>query len=215
MLFLMPVGAIFAIPVGPRSIGLKATIRGGLRAYAGIGPATLEGLSLGVTYNPARPQEATVTGTGRFVIPADAGLKLAVRATIGLDALIGGVEGGLEVQGGLGLEAEASAGVTVEWSPAGGLTLEADLSAHVQPKLMFGIDGVITAWVAWYEKEWRWSLVNFEYGPDLRFGVTLPIEYTEGEPFSVSYDDIQWTTPSIDTESLLRGLITNIRNRRN
>ena len=29
---------IFTIPVGPRSIGLKATIRGGLRAFASIGP---------------------------------------------------------------------------------------------------------------------------------------------------------------------------------
>jgi hypothetical protein len=205
---------IFAIPVGPRSIGLKATIAGGLRAYAGIGPGRLEQLELGIVYNPAREEETHVTGNGRFVIPADAGLRLVVSATIGLDALVGGVEGGLELGGGLGLEASAEANVNVDWTPTSGLELNASLGAFVEPKFIFTIDGVIRAWFTFYEKEWRWRLADYEYGSNLRFGVQLPIHYREGEPFDISFDDLQLTYPQIDARSFLRGLIRDIRDRK-
>lgn len=205
---------IFAIPVGPKSIGLKATIRGGLRAYAGIGPGRLEQLELGLVYNPAREEETHVTGQGRFVIPADAGLRLVVSATIGLDALIGGVEGGLELGGGLGLQASAEANINVDWTPTSGLELNANLGAFVQPKFVFTIDGVIRAWFTFYEEVWRWRLANYEYGSNLRFGVQLPIHYREGEPFNISFNDIQLTYPQIDAQSFLRGLIRDIREQR-
>jgi hypothetical protein len=205
---------IFAIPVGTRSIGLVATIRGGLRIYAGIGPGRLEQLELGIEYPPARPEETHVTGRGRFVIPAEAGLRLYVRATIGLSAVIGGVEGGLELAGGLGLEAAAEASVDVDWTPTTGLALNASLSAYIQPKLTFTIDGLIRAWFAIYEKIWRWRLVDYEYGPDLRFGVRLPIHYREGEPFDIAFDDLEFTRPRIDARSFLGGLIRDIRERR-
>ena len=94
------------------------------------------------------------------------------------------------------------------------LELKAELYAYVQPKFVFTIDGVISAWVLWYDKEWRWRLADFEYGSDLRFGVKLPIEYREDEPFDVSYDDIEFERPDIDARSLLSGLIRDIRNRR-
>ncbi len=205
---------IFAIPVGPKSIGLKATIRGGLRAYAGIGPGTLESLELGVEYNPARVDETRVTGQGRFVIPADAGLKLAVSATIGINALIGGVEGGLELAGGLGLEAAAEASVNVDWTPTRGLELNARLEAHVQPKLIFTIDGLIRAWFAWYEKEWRWRLADYEYGSNMRFGIALPIQYREGQPFNIAFDDLEIQRPDINARSFVQGLVRDVRNKK-
>jgi hypothetical protein len=204
---------IFAIPVGPKSIGLKATIRGGLKAYAGIGPGKLTDTHLGIEYNPAHEDQTHLYGSAKFVVPAEAGLKFFVRATIGLNAVIGGVEGGLEVSAGVGLDAEASAGVNLDWTPASGLELRATLAAHIQPKLTFDIDGVIEAWFAWYEKEWRWSLASYEYGPDMRFGIRLPIVYKEGEPFDISFDDIVFEKPQIDS-SFLKGLIKDIKNSR-
>ena len=48
---------IFAIPLGPKSIGLKARIEGALKAYAGIGPGKLEQLELVITFNPDHPEE--------------------------------------------------------------------------------------------------------------------------------------------------------------
>ena len=206
---------IFAIPVGPRSIGLVATIRGGLKAYAGIGPGRLEQLELGVEYNPARPEETHVTGQGRFVIPADAGLRLFVRAGIGLSAVVGGVEGGLELAGGIGLEAAAEADINVDWRPSTGLELKANLSASVEPKFVFTIDGFIRAWILFYEKEWRWRLADYEYGSNMRFGVRLPIHYRQGEPFDISFDDLVIERPTISARSFLSGLIQDIRGNRN
>jgi len=204
---------IFAIPVGPKSIGLKATIKGGLKAHAGIGPGKLTDTRLGIEYNPAREDETHLYGSAKFVVPAEAGLKFFVKATIGLNAVIGGVEGGLELSAGVGLNAEASAAVNVDWTPASGLELRATLAAYIQPKFAFDIDGVIEAWFAWYDKEWRWSLASYEYGPNMRFGMRLPIVYKEGEPFDISFDDIQFETPKIDS-SFLKGLIRDIKNSR-
>jgi len=201
---------IFAIPLGPRSIGLKATIAGALKVYAGIGPGRLEQLELGITYNPDQPENTHITGEGQFVIPADAGLKLAVRASIGVDAGIAGVEGGIEVAGGLGLEATASAGISIDWTPSTGLELNADLSADVQPKFIFTIDGFIRAWVLFFEHEWRKRFVDYEYGSNFTFGVGLPIHYKEGEAFDISYEDIEFRKPDIDPTSFIGGLLRDI-----
>ncbi len=205
---------IFAIPVGPKSIGLVATIRGSLKAYAGIGPGRLEALELSVVYNPAREEDTVVTGKGKFVVPADAGLRLAVSASIGLSAVVGGVEGGLEVAGGVGLSARAEAGVGVQWSPRTGIVLQALLAATIEPKFRFDIEGFIRAWFAFYEKRWAWNLAHYEYGPNFKFGMYLPITYKEGEPFDISFRDIKFVTPEINKD-FLRGLINDIRNRRN
>ena len=64
---------IFAIPLGPRSIGLVARITGGLDFSAGFGPGQLRDLYADVTYNPDREEETTISGHGEFAIPADAG----------------------------------------------------------------------------------------------------------------------------------------------
>ncbi len=208
---------IFAIPVGPKSIGLVASIRGGLRAYAGIGPGRLEQLEVAVVYNPSREENTSITGTGKFVVPADAGLKLVVSASIGVSAVIAGVEGGLEVAGGIKLDAKAEAGVNVNWAPRTGITLKARLSATVEPKFTFDITGFIRAWVdLWlksYEKRWDWDLANYEYGSNMRFGIHLPIVYKEGEPFDISFDDIRFERPQLG-EGFLKGLINDIKNKR-
>jgi len=202
---------IFAIPLGPKSIGLKARIEGALKAYAGIGPGKLEQLELGIEFNPDHPEETHVTGKGRFAVPAEAGLKLAVRASIGVDAGVAGVEGGIELAGGLGLKAEASADISVDWTPTTGLELNANLNADVQPKFIFTIDGFIKAWLAWWDKEWRYRFANYEYGSNLNFGVTLPVHYKEGEAFDIGFDQIKFRKPDIDVESFVGGLIKDLR----
>jgi chemotaxis protein histidine kinase CheA len=206
---------IFGIPVGPKTIGLKARIEGAINAFANIGPGTIEGVELGITFNPDKPEDTHVTGTGKFVIPADAGIKLAVRASIGLSALIGGVEGGIELEGGLKLSAKAQAAINVDWTPSSGLELNAELSADVTPKLSFDINGYIKAWFAWYDKVWKWNLAHYEYGSDLALGVTLPIKYKEGQAFNVNFEDIQFRKPDIDPMSVVKGVISDIKNKRN
>src|SRR5262249_18696758 len=124
---------IFAIPVGSHSIGLVATIGGGLDAYASIGPGQLTEASVEVTYNPSHEENTKVTGTAKFRVPAEAGIRLYVRAGIGLSVGIARVAGGIEIGGALGIEGAAEAGVTVNWTPTAGFKLDAQASVYVQP----------------------------------------------------------------------------------
>ena len=203
---------IFAIPVGPKSIGLVATIRGALRAYAGIGPGRLEELELSVVYTPTREEDTRISGRGKFIIPADAGLKLAISASVGVSAVIGGAEGGFEIAGGIKLSAKADASVNVNWTPSTGIELNARLSAGVEPKFTFDIEGFVRAWALGLEKRKGWNLVSYEYGSNMRFGVYLPIRYREGEPFDISFEDIRFERPQI-SEGFLKGLIRDIKNK--
>jgi hypothetical protein len=197
---------IFAIPLGPRSIGIVATIGGGLEAQAGIGPGEITDLRIGITYNPAHEEQTTISGAGRFVIPADAGLRLYARAGIGLSVAIARVSGNIEVGGALGIEGAAEASVNIEWSPAAGLELNALGQIYAQPKFTFDVSAVLEASALFLSKEWRKTLAQFEYGPDLRFGIKFPVHYVEGEPFDISLDDVEFEAPEIDIAEFVKGL---------
>jgi HSP20 family molecular chaperone IbpA len=201
---------IFAIPVGSRSIGLVATIGGGLEGYASIGPGQLTDASVEVTYNPSHEENTKVTGTAKFRVPAEAGLRLYVRAGIGLSVGIARVAGGIEIAGALGIEGAAEAGVTVNWSPTEGFKLDAEASLSVQPKFKFDVNAYIEAvldlWVTEFSKEWKWNLYSFEWGPSFKFGVKFPVHYEEGKEFNISLDDVQFEKPDISVSDIAKGI---------
>jgi hypothetical protein len=207
-LFKMPTLEIplFAIPLGPRSVGLVATISGGLEARAGIGPGEIQELKAGIKYNPAREAETTVTGSGKLVIPADAGLRLYARAGIGISVTVARVSGNIELGGELGVEGAAEAAVSLEWSPKAGLELTAEGKIYAQPKFTFDIAAVLEASALFMSWEWKKSLAQFEYGSDLRFGILFPVHYKEGEPFDISLDDVEFEKPNIDIPQLVKDL---------
>jgi hypothetical protein len=206
---------IVGVAVAGQRIGIFANISGGLDLSAGFGPGQLENLRLTVTYNPAHEEDTTVTGTGSFVIPAHAGLRLFVRGSLGVGIPIVSASAGLEIGGQLGLEGEARADVEVNWSPGTGLALDASGSIFVEPKFKFDITGfvlveadLLLTTITLYEK--RWELASFEYGSGLRLGVIFPIKYREGEPFDISFDDVEFVYPDIDAGELLGDLIDRI-----
>lgn len=206
---------IVGVAVAGQRIGIFANISGGLDLTAGFGPGTLENVRLGITYNPAHEEETTVTGSASFVVPADAGLRLFVRGSLGVGIPIVSASAGLEIGGQLGLEGEARADVDVNWNPGTGLALDATGSIMVQPVFKFDITGfvmveadLLLTTVELYSK--RWQLASFEYGSGMQFGVRFPIRYREGEPFDISLDDVEFITPEIDAGELLRGLIARI-----
>lgn len=201
---------IFAIPIGSRSIGLVATIGGGVEGYASIGPGQLTEASVEVTYNPSHEENTKVTGTAKFRVPAEAGLRLYVRAGIGLSVGIARVAGGLEIGGALGIEGAAEAGVTVNWTPTEGFKLDAEASLSVQPKFKFDVNAYIEAvldlWVTELSKEWKWNLYSFEWGPSFKFGVKFPVHYEEGKEFNISLDDVQFEKPDISVGDIAKGI---------
>lgn len=201
---------IFAIPIGSRSIGLVATIGGGLEGHASIGPGQLTEASVEVTYNPSHEENTKVTGTAKFRVPAEAGLRLYVRAGIGISAGIARVAGGVEIGGALGIEGAAEAGVTVNWTPTQGFKLDAEASLSVQPKFKFDVNAYIEAvldlWVTELSKEWKWNLYSFEWGPAFKFGVKFPVHYEEGKDFNISLDDVQFEKPDISVGDIAKGI---------
>jgi hypothetical protein len=196
------------IPIIP---GIIAEIGGSLTATAGIGPGVIDELSLGITYNPAHEENTHVTGSAHLRVPADAGLRLAVRAGIGLGIPGVSVTGGLEIGGTLGIQGAAEAGVNIDWTPTTGLDLTATLSVHAQPAFTFDISGYVRAKALFFEVySNRWTFASYTFGSDYRFGISLPIHYHEGQPFDISLDDVQFEVPDISPGDILRGLINRI-----
>ncbi|QDH80409.1 DUF4157 domain-containing protein [Echinicola soli] len=207
---------LFAIPLGPRSIGLVAQIGGGLDFTAGFGPGELRNMSAEVTYNPEREEETTVTGHGEFAIPADAGLTLRGDLSLGVSIGIASLTGGIELAGSLGLEGEAAAEVDVNWSPQTGLALDAEGRVTVNPKFTFDLNAFARAslGIGWFSisETWRHNLASYEWGPDIQFGVVFPVHYREGEAFDMSFDDIEVIYPDLDVVDMAKGLASDVKN---
>jgi hypothetical protein len=206
---------ILGFAVAGQRVGIFATIGGGLDLSAGIGPGQLRDLGISITYNPDHEDQTRIHGSARLVIPANAGLRLFIRGALGAGIPIVSASLGLEVGGQLGLEGAAEASVQVDWTPGTGLVLDALGEIYVQPKFKFDLTGFLTVdadlfitTINLYEK--RWTLAQFELGPNLRFGVRFPIHYQEGQPFDISMDDLQFEVPDVDTNALLGDLIHQI-----
>jgi hypothetical protein len=206
---------IFAIPLGPRSIGLVARITGGLDFSAGFGPGQIRDLYAEVTYNPDREEETTITGRGEFAIPADAGLTLRGDLGLGVSVGIASLTGGIEIAGALGLEGEAAAEVDVNWSPQTGLVIDATGRITVNPKFSFDINAFARAsldlWLLSISETWRYNLASFSWGPDIQFGIVFPIHYREGEPFDLSFDDLEVIYPQLDIGNMATNLARDIK----
>jgi hypothetical protein len=206
---------IFAIPLGPRSIGLVARITGGLDFTAGFGPGQLRYFYAEVTYNPDREDETTITGHGEFAIPADAGLTLRGDLGLGVSVGIASLSGGIEIAGTLGLEGEAAASVDVNWSPQTGLALDAEGRITVNPKFTFDVNAFARAsldlWITSISETWRYNLASFSWGPDIQFGIVFPVHYREGEPFNMSFDDIEVIYPDLDIVEMAKGLARDVK----
>ena len=206
---------LFAIPLGPKSIGLVAQIGGGLDFTAGFGPGHIRNVYAEITYNPDREEETTVRGHGEFAIPADAGLTLRGDLSIGASVAIASITGGIELAGTLGLAGEALASVDLGWTPQTGLEINAEGSILVSPKFTFDINAFIrgTLGIGWLSvsETWRKNLVSYEWGPGIEFGIRFPVNYKEGEPFSMSLDDIEIGYPELDIPDMASDIASDVK----
>jgi hypothetical protein len=184
--------------------GVVAEVGGNLKAKAGIGPGVLDQLRLGIEYNPAHEEDTHVTGDAHVKVPGDAGLRLAARAGIGLGITGASATGGIELGGALGIEGAAEAGVHVDWTPRQGLSIDANAAFHAEPKFKFDVSGYVSVSALGFSVyDNTWQLAAYEVGSNMRFGVNFPVHYHEGEPFSVSLDDVQFEVPDMDPAALI------------
>ncbi|MCQ8103705.1 DUF4157 domain-containing protein [Methylomonas sp. SURF-2] len=201
-------GVATQIPIIP---GVVAEVGGNLGAKAGIGPGALTQLKIGLTYNPDHEEDTKITGSAALKVPADAGLRLAARAGIGLGITGASATGGLEIGGTLGVTGAAEAAVDIDWTPTKGLALKADLAVHAQPSFTFDVSGYVAVTAlgaSLYEQ--RWELASYQFGSDYRFGISLPVRYTEGQAFDISLDDVKFEVPDISPSDIVHGLLSKI-----
>jgi len=95
----------------------------------------------------------------------------------------------------------------VVWSPAAGLDLTAQASITAQPKFKFDVSGYVSVRALGFSVyDNTWQLAAYEVGSNLTFGVAFPIHYHEGQPFSVSLDDVTFQVPDVDPAAVIRDL---------
>jgi hypothetical protein len=200
---------IVGLTVMGKGVGIFATIGGGLDAEAYFGPGVLRDVGAKVHFEPAHPERTEIAGSAEFYVPAYAGLRLFIEAGIGASLLVVTAKGSIEVGATLGVLGEGRARVDVKWSKQSGLAVDALAEAMATPKFKFDVTGGVSVDAALignvYKK--RWELAAYEFGPDLRLGVRLPIAFREGQPFSVSADQVQFIVPNVEPRALLEGLL--------
>ena len=206
---------IVGVAVLGQRIGIFATIQGGIDFSAGVGPGQLRELGLEITFNPDHPDQTHVQGGAQLHIPAHAGLRLFVRGGLGAGIPVVSATAGLEVGGALGLEGAVDAGVHVDWMASRGLVLDAAGEIYVEPRFRFDVTGyvlveadLLLTTVELYSQ--RWQLAAIEYGSGLRLGMRFPIHYEEGQPFDISWSDVQFEIPDVNPREVLGGLIDQI-----
>jgi Domain of unknown function (DUF4157) len=206
---------IIGVAVAGQRIGIFATIQGSLQASAGIGPGQLRQLGLEVQYNPEHEDQTVIKGGAQLHIPAHAGLRLSVRGALGAGIPVVSAEAGLEIGGQLGVEGAVTASVEVNWTPKKGLVIDAQASLSAEPKFRFDINGYVkvsadlfVTTINLYEKHWQFAA--FEYGSGLRLGITAPIHYEQGKPFTFSLSDVRFDVPKIDPKQILTDLVHKI-----
>nr|AWJ66046.1 hypothetical protein [uncultured bacterium] len=201
---------IWGVSVGGIGIGIFAFVDAYLNFDAFVGPGSLTEATLGVeNLNLDAPENAVVSGTAKFHIPAGAGFTLDIGGGLRARIATAQVSGRVGLDGRLGIEAEANAEVNVRWTQAEGFSLDAFAEAKAHPKFEIGANASVTASVDLLLAEpshtWGpWRRVLGEFGPEMEVGVKFPVSWSEAEGLSLSLDNLEVTRPEIDFGAVMK-----------
>jgi len=203
---------ILAVPLGPRSVGIVATIDASLVARAGIGPGQLRKVKVLGEFDPSSDESAfSFQASAELFVPAFAELAIPVRGGIGVSIAIARAVGGIEAEGAAGLQGQFIAAIDLRYENGQfSVTGSAELSA--QPKLIFRLSAFVKVeadlfftTIELYEK--KWQLAAFEWGADFKVGVRVPFKYVFGQPFELSLDQIEFIVPKIDVMDMVKSML--------
>lgn len=200
---------IWGVSLGGVGIGIMAFADGELSMNAFIGPGQLVDTEIGATMDLDRPEDAEITGSARFEVPAYAGLKLDIGGGLRARAAVAFVEGRVGLDGELGIAAQGAAQVDVAWNRTDGLSIEAEAEATAQPKFRVGVNARVRAGVDLYltelTKTWGpWNKTLGEFGPDMEVGIKAPVKWDETNGLDFALEDIELTYPQINAKDILK-----------
>ena len=206
---------IVGVVAAGRRIGIFATVGGSLGFHASVGPGQLRDTSVSVRYNPDHPEDTQICGHALFALPASAGLRLSVHGGIGAGIPVVSAEAGLNVTAEFGIAAEASAELSVAWSPRQGLSMDATARIMAQPRFIFTADlyvkvelDLLLDTVELYGDSWE--VGRFEFGPDMQFGAEMPVHWDEANGLDFSFDNIRIIRPEISIGDLVGQLVERL-----
>jgi hypothetical protein len=203
---------IFAIPVGPKSIGVVGKIGAGLSASVGIGPGQIKNGMVLASFDPSKDEGAlSFEASGIVYVPAHAGLTLSLDGSIGLDLLIVEADGTLGVSATAELLGELVMPVDLAYRE-GKFSIDSTATIGVRPHFEFrGHAGVrvytdlLFTDITYYEHDW--DLGGFAWDPDFKIALVFPVHYVFGEPFSIDTDQIQFIHPDFSVGGILKSLL--------
>jgi hypothetical protein len=202
---------IWGVSVAGVGVGVFAFVDARLAFNAFVGPGQIRDAKISATMDLDKPEDATVHGHGEFFVPAFAGLSLDVGGGLRARVAVAYAEGRVGLTGELGIAADASAGLDVDWSRASGLAIETKLAAHARPKFSLFANASVTVGVDLLvtdvsETFGPWSKKLGEFGPDLELGVEMPVRWSEAKGLDLDIDQITVTKPSFDAPALMSGV---------
>ncbi|MEA2337513.1 MAG: hypothetical protein QOE82_1520 [Thermoanaerobaculia bacterium] len=203
---------IFAIPLGPKSVGLVAEIGADISARAGIGPGQLRGVKAKATIDLSKEDNAfAFNAAAELYVPAYAYLRLAVHGGLGLSIAIASATGGIELAALLGLQGALAVPVQIDYKN-GIFVVDAAAEITAQPVLKFDISAYVKVeldlWITTvevYRKDWM--LASREWGSGLVVGLRFPVHFESGKPFALSLDQVQFIRPEIDVMRAVKDLL--------
>lgn len=206
---------IWGVSIAGHGIGVFAFVDARISFDAFVGPGQIRNAAISATMDLDHPDQATVHGHGEFYVPAFAGLNLDVGGGLRARAAIAFAEGRVGLTGQLGIEADASAGLDIDWSPTAGLAVETKLAAHARPKfnlfanasVTVGVDLLVTD-ISHTFGPWVKQLGSF--GPDMELGVEFPVRWSEAKGLDLSLDNIVIQKPSLDAPALMSSVFDAI-----
>jgi hypothetical protein len=112
------------------------------------------------------------------------------------------------LEGQLGIEADASATVDIDWNRTDGLSIEADFEANARPKFRLLANASVTVGVDLLFTDIShtfgpWERVLGEFGPDMELGVDFPVRWSEQDGLDLSLDNMTVRQPTLDASGLM------------
>ncbi|NTU52249.1 MAG: DUF4157 domain-containing protein [Chlorobiaceae bacterium] len=193
---------LFGIPLGVATVGIEAVITPKLEASVQIGPGSLVNVGAEITYNPAHPDEMSITGGADFEFIAEAGITAGVDFGLSASIAIASLTGGINLSAFIKAAAKQPVFHTdIAYSPKTGFELNGLVNAKVAAILGFSGDLFVKAsagvWPLEVSKTWAWPLFRKEVDTGLEIGFEFPISYKNNKA-DVSFENLKFTYPSLE-----------------
>ena len=200
---------IWGVSVAGFGIGVFAFADAYLNFDAFVGPGVITNAHAGVLFDLDRPEDAVVDGCGDFEVAAGAGLTLDIGGGLKVEAGPAEGDGRVGLDGRLGITAKGKAHLGIHWSRQAGLALAAAVEGSASPqfevnanaRLHVSVDLLLGS-VGHTWGPWKEPLGKF--GPELDFGIKVPVGWSEARGLDFSVDKVAITYPQISAIDMMK-----------